>query len=167
MSITTPRRRTISSYGTLLRNWSLGTRNGERGAAAVCNLGEGVTGRGCPTSTVMVAGAFLRTSRSYACRDVGGQGFSWYWEYCELNVLLCSALKSEVLSEMLRLVKALSLSCAVPIRTSSHLPVSSVIFRIRACCTEIHCIHAFKCELVRICCAFLITLRFKILGFIN
>lgn len=39
-STTTPRRKTTSFWGTPLRSWSLGTRNGERRAATLCYRGD-------------------------------------------------------------------------------------------------------------------------------
>lgn len=69
-STTTPRKRTTSSWGTLPRSWSLGTRNGERRAASVYKPGDWCRWTGLPyflSARVTHSGAFKGTPWSLAC----------------------------------------------------------------------------------------------------
>lgn len=107
-STTTPRKRTTSSWGTLPRSWSLGTRNGERRTATVCNRGDCSHRMGLPhflSDIVTLSRAFKGTPWSLACMDMGSNASSdlvlprtatsshlvWGWYCTDLSEVLLKA----------------------------------------------------------------------------
>lgn len=85
-STTTPRKRTTSFWGTPLRSWSLGTRNGERRAAAVCYRGNRGQWMGLPHSPIAPVALTIgsqRHARMWAVRIP-----MWFWiQSCSVAIL--------------------------------------------------------------------------------
>lgn len=89
MSTTTPRKRTTSSWGMLLRSWSHETRNGERRANAICRGGSCILEMGLPfflSAPLTINGVF--------------KGTHWSWHVwmstVRTNVQICSLLHTTV-----------------------------------------------------------------------